>query len=809
MADSGHGGKADHSFIFLLHAERWGQVPEGVRSTVRDRHRTTDFAPGYSDGGRNLRDHLRTRQASLDAMVKMAHRTGKTGGKEPLGDLGIARTLRSMQTLNFQKTENTDDDVSRRTNGSICPQRLYFKTPLAMHFATMPTKAAQLNRRMSKSRENHYVPQWYQRGFLEGDQRELNYLDLKPKQHKLPNGGRVEGRSEFLSPPARCFIETDLYSTFFGSIVDDEIERLLFGQIDTEGAKAIHAFAATDPVEWHRHFQTLFDYIDIQRLRTPRGLEWLRTNYSHLQQNEMMAEMQGLRAINCSIWVEGVREIVSAEAADTKFLLSDHPVTIYNHALPPTASQCVGSNDPSIALKGSQTIFPLDRNYCLILTNLEYAKDPETDPHRKRTGARNFRNSLARTDAFIRTRSLSTDEVIGVNHVMKSRARRFVAAGRKEWLYPEKHVSKRWKNLRQIFLPPSNELFHFGGEIVVGCDSGRSYWQDEFGRTEPEWDRLKKTIPTNVRDSDACGCGSERRYADCCKSIPYARRPSWSMLSIRERNQSLLRAIVDILELDGDGDWTSVRSKITDEKIKKVYGIFAAFWPRETDLLALLPKPDGRPRAVYSGHVHPDLILEFGAGACLHFGQTLIPHPFVHPGSLNPEFSPTENPHLYRHEFVKSVLFFVRMMPLVEAGAVELYPDPWTFDTHLRDTTIAMAKERARFIKFEPDEDRRMKQVLDEEQRRIMLSRPTSSIIADICNTASNGEVSSDKLRNYIRKLREHDTLAQLQEGDSDNGQDSDLLLPLKLQPNLEMMLYLAQATGSSIITIHLTVGKS
>ena len=32
-------------------------------------------------------------------------------------------------------------------------------------------------------------------------------------------------------------------------------------------------------------------------------------------------------------------------------------------------------NEPSIALKGSQTIFPLNRDFCLILTNLECAQD--------------------------------------------------------------------------------------------------------------------------------------------------------------------------------------------------------------------------------------------------------------------------------------------------------------------------------------------------------------------------------------------------------------------------------------------------
>ena len=71
-----------------------------------------------------------------------------------------------------------------------------------------------------------------------------------------------------------------------------------------------------------------------------------------------------------------MREIVSAEDSSVKFITSDHPVTIYNHAVPPSDRACAYPLDPGIALRGSQTIYPMDRNHCLILTNLEYAKDP-------------------------------------------------------------------------------------------------------------------------------------------------------------------------------------------------------------------------------------------------------------------------------------------------------------------------------------------------------------------------------------------------------------------------------------------------
>ena len=287
---------------------------------------------------------------------------------------------------------------------------------------------------MSLTRDNHYVPQWYQRLFLDPGESTLAYLDMAPERRRLEDGREIVGKAQFRSPPKRCFFQTDLYSTFFGTLVNDEIERKLFGAIDDRGSKAIKAFLGTDESAWHDHFQNLFEFIDVQRLRTPKGLDWLRAQYPTLSQNELMMEMQGLRNLHCTIWTEGVREIVSAEEAGTKFIISDAPVTIYNHALPPKAELCAYPGDPGIALKASQTLFPLSRDFCLILTNLEYAQAPDGPALEKRTFAHNYRNSMVSTVAFVRTRKLNDHQVAQINLVLKSRARRHIAAGRDEWL---------------------------------------------------------------------------------------------------------------------------------------------------------------------------------------------------------------------------------------------------------------------------------------------------------------------------------------------------------------------------------------
>jgi hypothetical protein len=83
-------------------------------------------------------------------------------------------------------------------------------------------------------------------------------------------------------------------------------------------------------------------------------------------------------------------------------------------------------------------------------------------------------------------------------------------------------------------------------------------------------------------------------------------------------------------------------------KDQQDYNLYEALWPLETDLLALLPKPDGEARAVYTGSINPSSINDFALAAPLNFGEFIVAHPFVHSGVIKKEMRPTENPKSYR-----------------------------------------------------------------------------------------------------------------------------------------------------------------
>lgn len=660
---------------------------------------------------------------------------------------------------------------------------------------------------MSKTRDNHYVPQWYQKGFITNPDDKLYYLDLSPDKILypdgapilLPNGIAKTHKNINHWPTSKCFYHTDLYTTFFGQHINDDVERFLFGKIDDEGARAVRAFIGTDMRGWHESFSNFFSFIDTQKIRTPKGLEWINIQYPSLNQIELMEEMQSIRNLHCAIWTEGVREIVSAEDSNIKFLISDHPVTIYNHACNPEHDLCTYPNDPSIQLKASQTLFPLDKNHCLVLTNLEYAKLPDlTDPTEKRTHSRPMRNSMVRTDKYIRTRKLNEGAVSAINLVLKARAKRYVAAEKREWLYPELVEGNTWETAKETLLPPKDELHHFGGEIYVGYKDGTTRYQDEFGREYPENKYLRKEILKTIGRNQPCGCGSGRKYKYCCLGKPEKDRPAWDVLSIRERNITLYKGVYGILGLNKGKTWNDVRRELSNEQIKDIYSLYWSLWQTETDIYRLLPKPDDRLRVIYTGMLDPRVIL-LPLATAPFFDEIMIQHPFVHPKAVNKKFSPLDNPHQHKFQTLKNILLFIYLEPFVRSGKINFIPDLCAFDNFLHREMMEMAEARRGDQPINDAEKQRMIQLGEDDFSRTMRGQTKEQLKHQIARTSpelSDNEV--DDVINYMKGLNDNDPLALLQD---DLYKEGGQLMMSSLSPNFEMALFTAQITGSAILT--------
>ena len=243
-----------------------------------------------------------------------------------------------------------------------------------------------------------------------------------------------------------------------------------------------------------------------------------------------------------------------------------------------------------------------------------------------------------------------------------------------------------------------------------------------------------------------------------------------------------------------------IRRELTDEKIGKIYNLYEGLWPLETDLLALLPKPDGEARAIYTGSIHPSSITDFALAAPLYFGELIVAHPFVHPGIMKKEMSPTGNPKSYRQEFLKTILFFLNVMPLVDLGLVNLIPDPCDFDFHLREQMMSMA--RARAPRFDLKDDPRLQKTMEEDDRRGIMLMPPDAMRRQLRKLKP--DLSEEEVEAVMRagvRMREGDPLAVLREGSLEGGKGGGQMNMFKLVPNFEMTMYFAQATGACIVT--------
>lgn len=585
------------------------------------------------------------------------------------------------------------------------------------------------------TRDNHYVPQWYQRGFLAKGRHKLHVLNLLPGASPPPNGQTLsESEVEELGPKL-AFREFDLYTTRLGQTLNDDIETFLFGKMDKSGADAVRAWVAGDPVKIHRRFQDFFAYMDAQKLRTPKGLDWILKHYKGLPQMELMTQMQALRQMHCTMWSEGVREIVSAAKSPVKFLVSDHPVTIYHPKLSPDATECRYPDDPGIELVGSQTLFALDANHCLILTNLEYAEDPEEAALlSRRTNARFRGDSMARTDTFICSRELSEAEVHAINLVLKSRARKYVASSNPAWLYPEQHCTLTWEGLATILLPRS-DLWRFGGEMYIGYEDGTSAYRDKFGRTSKAHEFLTKPPPTEGPAADApCGCGGGIAFSDCCADIAPQRRPSWRVMSIRERNLALVGGINRILRLDDEQTtWLDVRRNLSDDQVRRIHELFAALWPTDTRLIELLPSPQSkRSRALYLGTMDARTLSTKVTGMLAYVDELVLVHPFINANGVRPEFSPIHHPAQFRDQSLRNVFLLMVLEPGIRAGRIHLVPDPLDYDAGFRNEIMAITERSGDNVELGPLDKKLARAFGHDEMMRAIKRLPPAEMKAYI-----------------------------------------------------------------------------
>ena len=394
----------------------------------------------------------------------------------------------------------------------------------------------------------------------------------------------------------------------------------------------------------------------------------------------------------------------------------------------------------------------------------------------------------------------SSQEVSGINRVLRARARRYVAASDKAWLEPDKLSLEPWGDLGNVLLPPSDELWHFGGEIYVGYNDGSTHYQDQFGRTSGSHEYLaKKRLPGPPDRNAPCGCGSGQRYRKCCEEVPLNERPSWDVYGIRERNLMFCRAVQDTLGLDAGKSWQDLRRELTDEQVKRIHETFASLWPRDTDLVALLPRPTARAfRGLYLGIVDPRTIAVNVTGWLTYFDEVVIPNPFINAGNVKPDYSPTHKPGQHKVQTIKNVLLLMMLEPFIHAGLVHLLPDPTDFGG-LMHAVMDMAQERVGKMEIDEKDMARFHLLQKDELKRATAGLPLDALRSLIERTSPElSPEELERLMSYMKEEHKLDPLALLQH--LPPGEAGAQLQTIK-GLNLEVSLFLAKLIGATIYT--------
>lgn len=339
---------------------------------------------------------------------------------------------------------------------------------------------------------NHYVPQWYQRRFFEPGtgQSQFFYLDKNPEIIKRPPLPDTTRRAVRRLGPANCFAADHLYTLLFGPYASDVVEKAFFGGIDRVGESALAFFSEYD---WkrpgsHDAVQGMFAYLGAQLLRTPKGLAHLRKlSRSKDHQGAIQALQTYLPAYH-GMWTEGVWEILRCRNSPTKFIIADTPITTYNKEVFPGSKEVTRFGWPDIGRIGTHTLFPIDLHACLVITHLQYVRNPKQSRLSLRENARYFGNAMFDIRKIQRRREISEQEVLSINHILKAMAYRYVAAPRKEWLYPELGLKeKNWSRLSgEHFLMPDPRLVSFTTGMIVGYKDGTAWGHNEYGHADTE-----------------------------------------------------------------------------------------------------------------------------------------------------------------------------------------------------------------------------------------------------------------------------------------------------------------------------------
>jgi len=483
------------------------------------------------------------------------------------------------------------------------------------------------------------------------------------------------------------------------------------------------------------------------------------------------------------MWTEAIWEVVSAASSEVKFIVSDDPVTFYNYAAQPSTV----ADEPALEMVGTQTVFPLSLDLCLILTHRQLALDPTgVDPKQSRINARYYDTAIFSSDGVIFDRRLSEPEVLRINCLLKSQATRYVAAARKEWLYPERvaEIKCEWPDFQSVLLPPRAQI-HFTQSIFFGYKDGSMKGYDPYGRDitdEEEIAGMKKSMLAVKR------LFRKDKFSEYLTDL-LDKHPQ---PTLQEQNNILLKGIADIFGISEIDVLSDLRETIDADQVKKLYMLIEDLWPVGTETLRHFHKGNGS-SILYAGEMDAFSLCENLLPLTAYCDHIYLTSPFPHPCCLNEEYNPLNIPQKYLATTYESLICILLMQPWIETEQVRIIPNPLAIDFAFRALTIDSIKRRKGQLEFNPNDLSVLSHIINEHERTLCMA-PNESLRHMIRKMMPRMPDSGvDALVEHIRDIKKHDITVWTVPVNKCGPQ----MRVTRIGENMETTLYLSQMTNT------------
>ena len=187
----------------------------------------------------------------------------------------------------------------------------------------------------------------------------------------------------------------------------------------------------------------------------------------------------------------------------------------------------------------------------------------------------------------------------------------------------------------------------------------------------------------------------------------------------------------------------------------------------------------------------------------------MIVNPMIRPGQLNAEYCPVENPKMFIETTLGHALLFLRLCPLIENGRVMFFPDPSAIDPYLQSSLLSLSKQRTaesglqnRPISDYPDYEKMMSAKMKILGNQIIAKMHPQQIKRELMKVCPELSDEQAKIMAQItEKYLEDNLCAPLSDDASEGDGKAGEMSMISAQPNFEILLLIAQATGANILT--------